>query len=71
MPEPIHETVHFFMVWNKNGKNPRATHANRSIAETEAARLAARHPGQKFIVLQAVDKIHVPAQPTSAQAFGI
>lgn len=69
---PITETVHFFMVWNKEGKHPRVTHKTYKVAEAEAARLAAKHPGRKFIVLQAVTKIsEPPPEPMSAQAFGV
>lgn len=57
---PTNEPVSFFMVWTKRGWAPRKQHATRAAAEAEAARLAGLHPGQKFIVLEAVAKIAEP-----------
>jgi hypothetical protein len=57
----IHEKPRFFMVWNKDGGAPTVAHNTRNAATVEAERLAARYPGRKFIVLQAIDKISTPA----------
>lgn len=51
----------FWMVWNKNGAQPRATHATEAKARREAVRLAHANPGEKFIVLAATDKFWVAA----------
>lgn len=66
MPEAIHQNVSFFMVWNKRGRSPKAVHNTRDRATTEAARLAAKFPGEKFIVLEAVDKVSVAVQPVGS-----
>jgi hypothetical protein len=61
MTAPRHERVKFFLVWTKDGDTPRRVHATRVAATTEAVRLAEKHPGQKFVVLAAVDKVSFPA----------
>ena len=71
MTDHVREETTFFMVWTKKGHVPRFTHNTRAEAEAEADRLAAQAPGKKFVVLQAVSKVHVPAEPVSAQSFGI
>lgn len=60
-PTPICEPVEFWMVWTKTGHSPRKTHTTGAAAETEALRLAALHPGKKFIVLRAVSKLSFAA----------
>ncbi len=46
----------FYMVWNKNAGPPKVTHDTYHEAAVAARSMARRHPGQKFIVLQAVRK---------------
>jgi hypothetical protein len=58
-PMSEHEAADFYMVWTKTGHVPRKTHDGFDSAEKEATRLAALHPGKKFIVLKAVAKYHV------------
>lgn len=65
------EETDFFMVWTKRGHKPRFTHASYEAALAEAIRLAGEHPGEKFIVLKAITKLHVRREPVSAQSFGI
>lgn len=47
----------FWFVWTKTGHMPRKAHDTLAQATAEAARLARIHPGKKFIVLEAVQKI--------------
>lgn len=51
------EPVDFYMVWTKTGWAPKKAHHTRAAAFAEANRLAARHPGKKFIVLRTLAKI--------------
>lgn len=48
----------FWMVWTKKGHKPRYMHSTFEAASAEADRLAHLTPGAKFIVLQAVRKVH-------------
>lgn len=54
MPEktPIEK---FWMVYGLGRGAPRAMHATREKAATEASRLATVYPGETFVVLAAVD----------------
>lgn len=61
------EDCKFWMVWTKTGRVPKFTHHTRADAEAEADRLAALHPGRKFIVLQAYRKSHVPLPAAPAK----
>lgn len=63
---PETQPVVFYMVWTKTGWPPRKQHHTRQEAEKEADRLARRHPGKKFIVLQAVAKVAVPVPEVAA-----
>lgn len=47
-----------WFVWTKHGRRPAFAHNTREDAEREAARLAAKRPGMKFIVMQTVSKFH-------------
>jgi len=67
-PTPICEPVSFWTVWTKTGHVPRKTHSTAADAEAEALRLAALHPGKKFIVLHAVSKLSYAA-PTPPYPF--
>ena len=59
MSEPIWEYPQFYFVWTKRGHVPRYAHSKFSVACAEAKRLAAKHPGEKFIVLGSISKVHV------------
>jgi hypothetical protein len=61
--DPLAEPVDFYMVWTKTGYPPRRAHDSLDAAQTEARRLALQHPGKKFIVLQALSKHSVTAEP--------
>ena len=44
----------FWMVWGPNFKLPEVRHLTRTAADAEAARLAMKHPGWGFIVLESI-----------------
>lgn len=44
----------FFMVWRPGTGMPTKKHPDLCGAKTEAARLAEKHPGESFYVLQSV-----------------
>jgi hypothetical protein len=46
--------IRFWMVWNEFGNAPTYKHDTRESADQEAARLAALHPDNAFVVLKAV-----------------
>lgn len=46
----------FFMVYGLSQGAPTVRHANRVVADAEAKRLAAQHPGVTFYVLATVGK---------------
>lgn len=52
----IERGAKFWLVWNKDGRNPLHGHANEGKARREARRLARKHPGATFIVLGAISK---------------
>ncbi len=56
MNETTCEAMDVWVVWNKTGRRPQFFHETREGAETEAARLALKHQGRKFIVLHMVSK---------------
>lgn len=49
----------FWLVWSKNGSMPRHEHESSRSAQTEAARLARLHHGERFYVLRATSYIVV------------
>ena len=59
-PPTVHEEKDVWCVWTKFGRHPSYYHADRAGAETEAARLAHKHPGWKFIVMHMTGKFSVP-----------
>jgi hypothetical protein len=69
-PPLVIEPCEFWMVWTKHGKRPpRYAHSTYQSAEAEVERLARKHPGRKFFILEAVSKRHFPAlvsTPTEA-----
>lgn len=60
------EKCQFWLVWNKNGANPKRAHDTYASAAHEAARLAAKHPGATFIVLRGQKKFKAAAGPVDA-----
>lgn len=58
-------TTEFWVVWNPSRGLPQVRHDTQAAAEAEADRLAAKHPGDEFIVLHAesVTKVEAP-KPT-------
>ena len=52
----IQQDAEFWFVWTKTGRVPRYAHGSAQAARNEAIRLAAKHPGRKFIVLRALSK---------------
>lgn len=44
----------FWMVWNVGGCEPRYQHTSENNAIHEAERLAREHPGEAFVVLEAI-----------------
>jgi hypothetical protein len=52
----------FWVVWNPDRGMPTHRRAEFGLARAEAERLAKVHPGQEFIVMQAVGKAFV-SQP--------
>lgn len=47
----------FWMVWRRNGSEPRFQHQAKVEAEREATRLARKYPGEEIFVLEAVRNI--------------
>jgi hypothetical protein len=60
MTDMVKEDAEFWLVWTKNGRNPRRSHTTEESAITEAERLARKFPGTKFLVLRCVTKRIVP-----------
>jgi len=44
----------YWIVWREGGGAPVVKHENPGLATKEAERLARAHPGERFVVLQAV-----------------
>ena len=63
------DNARFYMVWNANGNTPRRRHSSLADARDEAQRLARRHVGCAFYILEARDKYvacameHTPLYP--------
>jgi len=66
-PRVAYEKKGSWCVWTKHGRRPQFFHPTKELAEAEAQRLACKHPGQKFLVMQVTGKFHVeaPDQPVS------
>ena len=60
-PQALYEEIGTYCVWTKWGRRPQFFHPTLELAEAEAARLAALHPGRKFIVMKMEGKFSVPA----------
>lgn len=66
-PEAIEREVWF--IWNKYGHPPHFAHPTEELANAEAQRLAAKHPGKSFLVMRSMRKFRVePAVADSAEA---
>lgn len=50
----------FWMVWNLEGRSPKARHFTEELATGEAKRLSKENPGQEFYVVGAVAKCVMP-----------
>lgn len=61
LPRAQKESIGSYCVWTKLGRKPFFYHPTLAGAEAEAARLAALHPGKKFLVMKMEAKYHVPA----------
>jgi len=59
----------FWAVWRLDGNSPTTRHSSKALACEEASRLAAKHPGSVFYVLEVVGAYAVPI--TRPQFFGI
>jgi len=46
----------FWMIWNPGNMQPRVQHESLESAKLEAERLARKHPGEDYIVLESVGK---------------
>ncbi|MDX9896338.1 MAG: hypothetical protein RBS34_12870 [Desulfofustis sp.] len=53
--EMLQQNNTFWLVWNPNGRQPLVRHPTEEVARREAERLARKHPGDTFYVLQAMD----------------
>ncbi len=58
----------FYMLWNPNRNLGTYKHPTPEAANAEARRLANLHPGEKFIVLQAIG--HVEKVETTWVEYG-
>lgn len=47
----------FWLVWRHDGASPTVRHPTSAAAYAEANRLALRHPGAEFFVLEAVGRV--------------
>lgn len=47
----------FRLIWAKGGYNPRVSHKDAEAAHREARRLALAHPGKRFFVLTAEERV--------------
>ena len=56
-------TNKFWMVWKINGYAPVQKHETAEIAKAEASRLAEKHPGERFVVLQAMSVFIATVNP--------
>lgn len=43
----------FWLVWRDDGASPHKRHNSHASASEEARRLAGKHPGQRFFVVEA------------------
>lgn len=63
------ELTKFWFVWNPAARAPQYRHGSKALAQQEAERLAALHPGQQFIVLKAVGGAVAPNRPIESIVF--
>lgn len=45
---------HFWLVWRENDRNPTFVHKTKESAVEEAKRLAVKHPGSAFYIMQSL-----------------
>lgn len=69
-PRAEREAVDTWCIWTKTGRRPSFFHPTREKAEKEAARLAAKRPGKKFLVMQVVSKFGVPVEAPAPSPVG-
>ena len=50
-------TSNFYLVWSLKKGTPTKRHSSRDAAEQEAARLAEKHPGVEFFVVEAISRV--------------
>jgi hypothetical protein len=55
-PRAAREAIGSWCIWTKTGRRPAFFHPTQELAEAEAARLAERTPGKKYLVMQVVSK---------------
>jgi hypothetical protein len=53
----------FWLVWKIHGAPSTAQHQTAEIAKAEASRLAEKHPGERFVVLQAMSVFIATVNP--------
>lgn len=53
------EADRYWMVHNPINRDPQVKHLTKSSAETEASRLASKHIGETFFVLEAINAFQV------------
>lgn len=60
VPVVVDPNTPFFLVWTKEGRNPKKSHTSWTAADAEAKRLAIKYPGKKFFVVAARERVYVP-----------
>jgi hypothetical protein len=62
-----------YMVWNPDRRLPKKVHGTETEARVEASRLAAKHPGETFIVLTSIGAyrgvVTVNASPIPSKVY--
>jgi len=53
----------FYLIWTKNGRNPRFSHTTLESAEAEVRRLALRHPDKRWFIVKAIQRVWVNEAP--------
>jgi hypothetical protein len=63
-------TDRFYLIWTKNGRNPKRAHTNLESAQKESRRLAAAFPDRRFFILEAVERVWVNEAPDRQRPTG-